>query len=496
MAGEPVTPAARIDTADVQGIVLRGYGALAEARYWLLRFAKSSDLGGWLRGLVGRITSAKGTLGQTAINVGFTYPGLARFHALSPALPGFPPVFVEGMHGGRDDGTAHRNRILGDEGSGAPGSWRWGNTGSLPDAVLMLFATNASALRALEANEGGALSVAGIVNARSLEGVTLAGRKEHFGFRDGIAQPALRNGNPADDRPGVLALDREENTIAPGEILLGHRNAYDDLSEGPILSAAADPCGLLPPLEGAPGSLRHWGHDGSYLVFRQLQQHVATFWQSIAATAKALGEDPVWLAARLIGRWPSGAPVVLCPDADDPTLADHDAFGFAETDSRGFTCPLGSHIRRANPRDGSLSAEPELARTLANRHRLIRRARPYGVPLVDDLDARALLRAARWASDESSDRGLQFLCFNANLERQFELVQSAWLDNPRFAALRREVDPLVGARAAGRGAFSLQGSPLARRLTGLPRFVETRGGAYFFVPGLRALRWLAQHGST
>jgi deferrochelatase/peroxidase EfeB len=143
-------------------------------------------------------------------------------------------------------------------------------------------------------------------------------------------------------------------------------------------------------------------------------------------------------------------------------------------------------VRRSNPRD-SLDPSPGSAESVAvgKRHRLLRRGRKYGSPLAQ---AEALAAAS---GPEQDERGLHFICLNANIARQFEFVQHTWINNPRFAGLYDEPDPLVAAAGARGRTFTMPADPVRRRVTGLPSFVSVRGGAYFFLPGLRALRYLA-----
>jgi Dyp-type peroxidase family len=230
--------------------------------------------------------------------------------------------------------------------------------------------------------------------------------------------------------------------------------------------------------------MHDFGRNGSYLVFRQLSQRVAGFWNFLdQATRDPNGKsNPVArerLGAKCVGRWQSGAPLVLSPDQDDPALANENNFDYNDKDPYGMKCPIGSHVRRSNPRD-SLGPDPKTALNSANRHRILRRGRSYGHrienPLVDD----------------GAERGLHFICLNGDIERQFEFVQQTWLNNPVFAGLTDEVDPLVGNLAKGDKLFTVQGSPLRRRVENLSRFVVVKGGAYFFLPSLRALNYIAR----
>jgi deferrochelatase/peroxidase EfeB len=176
-----------------------------------------------------------------------------------------------------------------------------------------------------------------------------------------------------------------------------------------------------------------------------------------------------------VGRWPNGVPLTRSPEHPGDDLADANDFGYAEGDAAGQGCPLGAHIRRANPRDAlDPEAGPEQSLRSVNRHRLLRRGRAYG-----DLSG-------------PGERGIHFICLNANIARQFEFVQHTWLNNPKFAGLYDDTDPLVATHQGDIGrTFIVQARPFRQRVTGLPAFVTVRGGAYFFLPGIRALRFLA-----
>jgi Dyp-type peroxidase family len=326
-------------------------------------------------------------------------------------------------------------------------------------------------------------------------------RKEHFGFRDGIANP------------GLLGLSQRTtgDMLKPGEILLGYENGYGHLPLSPEVPAEADPHERLP-VSQEDGKRRDFGKNGSYLVFRQLSQKIQEFWEYAFREAARIPDAPagrdgaIWLASKLVGRWPNGTALTLFPDRPGPEeQGDNDEFDFGPSrDGYGTRCPIGSHIRRSNPRDTTLpiphdpelSGEPEnpavrKARVrLADLHRIMRRGRLYGPPLDSDFDPAALRTAPR----DGVDRGLHFLCFNANLSRQFEFIQSNWVNNPCFAGLSRDPDPLLSGdreypfRASD---FTIPGMP-PRRVRGVPRVVEVRGGAYFFMPSRAALKYLSE----
>jgi Dyp-type peroxidase family len=311
-----------------------------------------------------------------------------------------------------------------------------------------------------------------------LDTVDLDG-SEHFGFRDGISQPAMA---------GLGRPDRPANTVAAGEFVLGYPNEYRLFAERPVLARSADPAGILPPDAAGSGGA-DFGRDGSYLVFRQLSQDVRGFWQYVdQATRRPDGSTDsgrrTRLASKMVGRWPSGAPLVAVPENDDPSYSKLNDFLYHAIDRDGLRCPVGSHIRRANPRD-SLDPWPGTSRSLevTNHHRILRRGREYGHPV----DAATLFDEVR----EDEDRGLHFLCLNANIARQFEFLQKTWINSPKFDGLHEGDDPVVGPRQALGDTFTVPAAPIRTRVRELPRFVTVRGGAYFFLPGRRALRYLS-----
>ncbi len=287
-------------------------------------------------------------------------------------------------------------------------------------------------------------------------------------------------------------IESEKRLFKPklpvGEFLLGHPNVYNVIAPSPAVKPADDPQNLLPVIPAdaaglnAEAGMHDLGRNGSYLVFRQLAQRVAQFWQFLDKACAANGvsnpEARDRLGAKFVGRYESGAPLVLSPDHDNPELRNENNFNYYDKDPHGLACPIGSHVRRCNPRD-SLGPDPPTALNSANRHRLLRRGRSYGDPLKDSL------------VDDGAERGLHFICLNSDIERQFEFVQQTWINNPVFDGLNGEVDPLVGDLMRGDSLFTVQAEPLRRRVQGLSRFVVTKGGAYFFLPGVQALKYLA-----
>ena len=469
---------------DIQGIVLFGYGRLRSASYLLLRIIEPSAAKAWLSTL--DVRNAKFDPAQTdrSINIAFTSSGLARL-GLAPELVGaFSAEFVQGM-----TGSEHRQRILGDVGESSPDRWRWGGRNNPdPHILLMLYGKDETVLAALLSEQRAAFGRAGLDVIATLDTTWLAKGTEHFGFRDGVSRTDIE-GFHTDAPP--------ENSVAAGEFLLGYLNAYGQYTQRPLVKPDQDARGLLAPAPEDAG-LRDLGMNGSYLVFRQLSQDVGAFWKFIDEKTRSGGgasvpDAQVRLASKMVGRWPSGAPLVKTPHADDPALCDDNDFLYHRAeDQHGFKCPIGSHIRRANPRD-ALDPEPGSERSIevGKRHRILRRGRPYGAPVADSMEIADIV-ARR---DQQGERGLHFICFNTHIGRQFEFIQHTWLNNPKFDGLGEDDDPMAGDRGGSRekpgGTFTVQAEPVRTRVTGMPRFSHVRGGGYFFMPGIRAVRFLA-----
>jgi Dyp-type peroxidase family len=249
------------------------------------------------------------------------------------------------------------------------------------------------------------------------------------------------------------------------------RVGWRPLRAGEFVLGYADEDGGPPPAPAAP-----LGRNGTFMVWRKLRQDVAGFRAFTASAAQATGLEPGLAAARLVGRWPDGSPLVLRPRSgdtklgNDPMHANDFVYG---RDREGFACPRGAHVRRANPRDGLRAGAG-----LTARHRMLRRGMPYGEPLADG------------APDDRADRGLVFVSLQASIERQFEIVQARWLNDGDAFGLGTAPDPLAGAVPGG-GARVVFGGRPPRYATAMRSFVTPRGGEYLFVPGIAALRALA-----
>jgi Dyp-type peroxidase family len=468
-----VVPAEALDRDDVQGLVVRGYGQLRAARYVLGEVIDAAAARAWLGGLAGTVSTGAQRGDDVALNIAFTAPGLERLGVSPRVREQFSREFLDGMT------TEHRQRFLGDVEESAPAHWSWGGPhGDAVHVLLLVFARDEAAVAAELGEQEAAMRGGGIRPTHTLDTAELQDR-EHFGFRDGISQPRLAGLGPGPER----------DIVATGELVLGYPNAYGRYTPRPLVDDAA---GVLP--RDAEGSgAGDLGRNGTYLVLRQLSQDVKGFWDFCEEATRRPGgavdeAARVRLAAKLVGRWPGGAPLALERQSDDPALAGANDFGYFAADRHGLGCPLGAHVRRANPRD-TLDPAPGSARSVAvnNRHRLLRRGRKYGTLLPRS----ALLSAGTEAAWSKEERGLHFICLCANISRQFEFVQHSWLDDPRFNGLYDEPDPLMSPAPRGGRTFTVPAEPVRERYAGLPRFVSVRGGAYFFLPGVRTLRRLA-----
>jgi Dyp-type peroxidase family len=453
-----------LELNDIQGLIARGYAELRAASYMLLQVDDPAAARAWLAGLADDITPAPAHPADSALNVAVTASGLRKLGLPAQAMTGFSNEFTAGMT------TSHRRRTLGDVGESAPEAWLWGgpNTPSI-DVLLLLFARDQATLEQRYL----ALSFAGVSEILKLDAVDDLDGREHFGFADGISQPTIDGLSSRVDTP--------PNTINAGEFILGYPNEYGRYTDRPRLDASADPTQLLAADVESSGKV-DFGRNGAYVVFRQLSQDVHGFWQYVDQATGSDAEKRTWLAAKMVGRWPSGAPLTLSPDADDPTLATANDFTYHYGDEFGLNCPIGSHVRRSHPRD-MLDPNPGTAESVAldKRHRLLRRGREYGPPVGD-----------RFSSPPPGDpdRGLYFICVVGNIARQFELIQHTWVNNSKFNGMYDEPDPLVANHAATSATFSVPAEPVRTRYTNVPNFVTVRGGGYFFLPGIRALRYL------
>jgi deferrochelatase/peroxidase EfeB len=486
---------------DIQGLLRSGYGGLRSASYLLLKVADVHEARKWLAAVKVTTYADLDEHVDTALQVAFTAAGLRALGLPDRILAGFAWQFVSGM-----TGDESRTRLLGDTGRNAPENWDWGYGDREPHVVVMLFAAPGE-LSQLQQSITTPCFDAGFKILKDVPTANLHD-EEPFGFFDGISQPKLDwNGERT---PGGYADLEYGNLISLGEFLLGYRNEYDLYTRRPLIDAAEDRTSVLLRADGAPEK-RDLGRNGTYLVFRQLEQDVMGFWR-FAAKDRSFAEAEA-LASAMVGRWRNGEPLAAVSERAilgvEPDAPDRPRNSYTyDADESGHACPFGAHVRRSNPRRGDMPGGKQgllsqLLRQLGLKkdgprsdlispsrfHRILRRGREYGIPPTPEhaLDANAF----------DAGSGLNFICLNTNILRQFEFIQSAWIMNSKFAGMTGETDPLLGNReklgngdATDRFVQPKEHGPCAV-VEGLPQFVTVKGGAYFFLPSVRAIRFLA-----
>lgn len=456
----------QLELDEIQGLVFSGYGNKPHATYLLLKIHTSKAGQRYLAWLAERITTGAMRPERICLNVALTATGLQAVRLPESELKSFPAEFVEGVSTSTD-----RSRILGDLGESAPEEWVWGSPGDPVDLLVMAFASGYAELeRELAAHREWYGSDIQELYARSTR--ALDARREHFGFVDGISSPQIAE--TGRKKPHQLSLKA-------GEFVLGYANEYGKLPFSPQVADDDTAQRYLP--DGSSPGTRDLGRNGSYLVARQIDQRVARFWGRMLELADGDRDRAVLLASKCVGRWPDGTPLTLSPERGDQRVTDLNDFDYLSTDRKGYGCPVGAHIRRANPRD-SLDPDPAQSRKVVARHSMIRRGRSYGPPLE------------RFENEpREAERGLFFICVNANIARQFEFVQQTWLNNPKFGGLPEGRDPLVGGSHTESNQHRIPGQPFRNRLNDLPSFTRIRGSAYFFLPSRAALKYLSQRGA-
>ena len=498
-----------LELNDIQGIIPWGYGDMKHAYFVLLKITNPNDAKKWLGDLAGdrAITHAGDDYpNDIRLNIAFTQAGFEKLGLKKAQFyedKRFSIEFEDGMI------TEHRQNILGDSEGSDPEEWYWGGPKTTPVHVLLLLYAHdkdrddQEALKAVYASHRTKFESNGLAEVLRLDTVRLPKRKEHFGFRDGIAQPEIAGMKGTARSQKIFDKGGSDgNIVAAGEFILGYRNAYSKMPAGPKVEPAGD---VGNNLQDDGKGARDFGRNGSYLVFRQLRQNVREFWEYIdKQTQNPNGSSNPQardgLAAKMVGRWRSGVPLAKSPDKDlgedDPRLdewKDADDFLYYDEDFHGDICPVASHIRRSNPRD-VLDQDKKVSASIVNKHRMIRRGRAYGKLNAKSMDPEDLL-----AADPDKEVGLQFICFNANIGRQFEFIQHTWVNSPKFHGLYSEADPLLGTdqvmykKESRRifGKFAAPGVPLRQRVSDLKRYVDVVGGAYFFMPGINAIKYLA-----
>jgi Dyp-type peroxidase family len=439
----------KLELDDIQSGALRPRPTPYVGTYILLRIDHEEDGRELMRRASAFVASAahpESPVSNTWVSLSLSFQGLKALGVPQDSLDSFPVEFQQGM--------AARAKVLGDTGENSPENWE--KPLGTPGVHVVITAISPDQLHlasALERARQAYKQLRGITAIWRQNVHVMPGEKEPFGFRDGISHPAIEGS-------GIPGTNPNEQSIKAGDFILG----YPD-------EMGAQTTSVRPEI---------LGRNGSYVAFRKLHQRVAEF-RKYLKSISSCGEEEELIAAKMMGRWRSGAPLARCPLHDDPALgADpkrNNDFLYKQDDSIGYKTPPGSHIRRMNPRDSDVAGVVRL-------HRMIRRGTAYGPPLPDGV-----------LKDDGQDRGLMFAFIGAHLGRQFEFVQQQWLQDAEFFGDGDTKDPIAGT-AGGTGMFDIPQRPLRRRLKGLPQFVIMRGGEYCFMPGRRALGWLAALGRT
>jgi len=381
--------------------------------------------------------------GEAWIAVAITYSGLAALGVPEDSLRSFPEAFRVGMAARADE--------LRDRGENDPTHWDAPFGSGLVHVGISVFSSSEETWRrtmdtARQHYEG----AAGLRVLTAEDFGAQPGDKNPLGYRDSIGQPAIE-GSGVDPLPG------QGRPIKAGEFILG----YPGEAGVPLPAPRPD---VL-------------GRNGTFLGLRKYQSRVGTFNRFLQAHA-ATDDERELLAAKLVGRWRSGAPLTLAPTHDDPDLgADplrNDDFTYA-ADTDGRQVPFGSHMRRMNPRDTRLALLTDV-----NLHRIIRRSTTYGAPYDP---------AAVSEQDDETPRGIHFIFISARAMDTMEFLQQEWINNGNFMSLGEERDPNVGLQR-DEATFTIPREPVRRRVHGIETFNVLRGGEYFFLPSISALRWL------
>jgi Dyp-type peroxidase family len=433
-----------LDLDDIQHILLTRAPALT-GRYEFLSFRDGGGGRAWLSAIKDTVQSAgamRATVDQHKrwVTVAFTWNGLRALGLDETSLSSFPEEFHQGMPA--------RAEMLGDTGVNAPGNWVGGLASSDLHAIVILFARDEpERLRCVgehdklvAASKG--VEVMSVLDLNASPPFNYA--HDHFGYRDRLSQPVIE-GSGEEPTPGSGAA------LKAGEFILGYQDEFG--------VTAANP---------QPNEL---ARNGSYMAYRRLEEHVGKFREFLRQHGDTAEEQEL-IAAKLMGRWRSGAPLVLSPDKDDLVLAAdmqrNNDFNYKEMDPQGYAVPLGSHARRMNPRDTAANI---------NRRRMIRRGATYGPALPDG------------SPEDGVERGIAAFVICGSLIRQFEFAQNVWANDRNFHELGNERDPVIGNQD-GTLEFKIPKRPIRKKIVGLPAFTTVRGGAYFFLPGLKALDYL------
>ncbi len=462
----------------------------------------------------------------TWINVGFSISGVAKLVSPGEAAKFNDPYFALGM---RSSNSPSVGDPITSDLSTHPGhvdKWLFGSTRTPADVMLIVASDRDDVLKAEVSRIEQSLVAAGLPSALRVVHVQwcrtlpppLKGH-EHFGFKDGISQPGIRGRaketepftkryiDPADSQQQDETFPEQarpgQPLVWPGQFVFGYERQRPNDKRAPGVKA----------MQGVP----IWARNGSYVVCRRLRQDVAAFDRFVADTAASMAAqnptasplEPTQFASLLVGRWPSGAPIMRIPisDQDDGVLGTNDLannhfqfiresaplqllpefvgqdgnFPQAKADNGGNRCPLSAHIRKVNPRDNS-TEKGSPADTLTRL--VLRRGIPFGEPLPD--------RTRPSQDPLEGNRGLMFVCYQTSIKDQFVVLNAEWANDARNPNGGGGHDPLIGQRNEGSGRTRVFELNLAGHASSTIQITQEwiimTGGDYFFSPGIQALR--------
>ena len=453
----------KLDPTDIQGFVLRGY-TFPVARYLLLQIVPARGRE-FIGKLIRQITTGERwdqAKPRTTVNVAFTYRGLKKLDLPEPSLQSFPCEFVQGMK--------ERGAILSDTGLNSPDHWEPVWRDESVDAWLGVYAESLPELDRQCADLTNLMNATGgavVIGSQDAGVLVIDGKittKEHFGYTDGFGNPdyigVVRDTQPGQ---GKLMPNGSWAPLATGELLLGYADEAGELPVAPIPHLLAN--------------------NSTFMVYRKMHQNVATFRKYLNEKGKLYSGGKEKLASKFIGRFRDGTPIEVSPDKCDPAIVANKQLNVNFKyggDLDGVRCPIGAHVRRTNPRDAF-----GFDGKLVNRRRISRRGMPYGPYTPEEQPV-----------SDTDEHGLIFMVMNASIFRQFEFVQQQWIEYGNDARQGNDKDMLMGNHG-GVGKFMIQGTADPANppfvCGGLQNFVELRGGDYFWVPSITALRMIADN---
>lgn len=448
-----------LDLTDIQGNILRAY-AFPYARYVFLNFTSHNESKEFLKALIPHITNSEIWLEEkpcSTLNIGLSRTALTALEVPTASINSFPVEFMQGM--------AKRAKALGDVADSDPKNWDevWHSRVDLWISINALTAKDRDEKFSFLENLIKETKGAEILASQNTQALTIDGtpsNKEHFGYTDGIAQPDFE-GSHANNTPGdgKVAGKGKWKDLKNGEFLLGYPNEAAEDGDLPIPMLLAK--------------------NGCFMVYRKLEQNVKAFRDYVDEWGERYPGGKEKLMAKFMGRWRDGTPIAVSPDKMDPDLATdqqrNNNFTYHD-DMQGTKCPIGAHIRRANPRDSLL-----FNGKLASRRRIIRRGMPYGdyVPEGEKVS--------------KEERGIVFMALNGSIARQFEFVQQQWINYGNDFHQGEDSDPVLGNRPTP-GRFVIPGKNKKTPpfiCADMQTFITLKGGDYFFLPSITALYQLS-----